>query len=310
MSDKKFRLVTRSDFDGLVCAVLLKEMDLIDEVVFVHPKDMQDGKFAVTARDITTNLPYVPGVHLCFDHHDSEATRNEKPDERHIIEVGAASAARVVYNHYGGKEAFPRVSEALMTAVDKADSADYGPQEIIHPSNWTLLNYIMDSRTGLGRFKDFRISNYQLMMDLIDHCTEHSVDEILALPDVKERIDLYREHDTKARAQILRCSQLHGNLVVYDTREEDTLWAVNRFMIYALFPQANISLHALWGPQKAKTVFAVGKSIVDRSSQTHVGNLMLKYGGGGHQAAGTCQVENHHAEQVLQELIAQINQDG
>lgn len=310
MSDKKFRLVTRSDFDGLVCAVLLKELKLIDEVVFVHPKDMQDGKFPVTARDITTNLPFVPGVHLCFDHHDSEATRNQETKPNHIIEIGAASAARVVYNHYGGKKTFPRVSEDLMAAVDKADSADYSPEEITSPSNWTLLNYIMDSRTGLGRFKDFRISNYQLMMELIDHCTVHSVEEILALPDVKERVDLYREHDAQSRQQILRCSKLHGNLVVYDTRQEDKLWAANRFMIYALFAQANISLHALWGPQKAKTVFAVGKSIVDRSSKTHVGNLMLAYGGGGHQAAGTCQVDNDQAEKVLAELIARINQDG
>ena len=310
MSDNKFRLVTRSDFDGLVCAVLLKELKLIDEIVFVHPKDMQDGKFAVSNRDITTNLPYVPGVHLSFDHHDSEVSRNQVPQPNHIIEIGAASAARVVFNHYGGKKAFPKVSDELMRAVDKADSADYEPEEILHPSSWTLLNYLMDSRTGLGRFKEFRISNYELMMSLIGYCTQYSVEEILALPDVKERVELYREHEKRAREQIQRCSTVHQNLVVYDTRQEETLWAVNRFMIYALFPKTNISLHALWGPQRAKTVFAVGKSIIDRSSQTHVGNLMLSYGGGGHQAAGTCQVDNDQAEQVLAELITKITQDG
>ena len=310
MGERKYRLVTRSDFDGLVCAVLLNELELIDEIVFVHPKDMQDGKIEITARDITTNLPYVPGAHLVFDHHESETMRNSGERANHIIEAHAPSAARVVYNHYGGKARFARISDEMMAAVDQADSAQYSREDVLDPQGWVLLNYLMDSRTGLGRFREFRISNYQLMMALIDYCRDHSIEQILQLPDVQERVQLYLEHAARAKEQILRCATQHGNLVVLDLRGEETIWAVNRFMIYALFPTANISIHVMWGLQKQNTVLATGKSILDRSSKTHVGALMLEYGGGGHAAAGTCQIANDQADAVLQTLIQRINADG
>lgn len=310
MSQQKFRLVTRSDFDGLVCAVLLNELDLIDDIKFVHPKDMQDGKVDITERDITTNLPYVATAHLAFDHHLSETIRNTGERTNHIIEADAPSAARVVYNYYGGKEAFPSIADDMMDAVDKADSAQFSREEILNPTGWVLLNYLMDARTGLGRFREFRISNYTLMMDLIKYCRNHGIDEILALPDVKERVELYFEQSEKAREQLLRCTTVHQNLAVLDLRNEETIWATNRFMIYALFPQTNISIHVLWGVQKQNTVFATGKSILDRSSRTNVGELMLGYGGGGHHAAGTCQVANDKAEATLKALIALINADG
>ena len=245
MSSPKFRLVTRSDFDGLVCAVLLKELDMIDEISFVHPKDMQDGKIAITGRDITTNLPYVASAHLAFDHHESETIRNTGERKNHIISATAPSAARVVYEYYGGKKAFPTVSEEMMDAVDKGDSAQFSREEILDPTGWVLLNYLMDSRTGLGRFRTFRISNYNLMMMLIDACRKHGIDDILQMPDVKERVDLYFEHATQAKEQIQRCATVHKNLVVLDLRNEDTIWATNRFMIYALFPQTNISIHVM-----------------------------------------------------------------
>lgn len=309
MSQDKFRLVTRSDFDGLVCAVLLNELNLIDDIKFVHPKDMQDGKIDITGRDITTNLPYVAAAHMAFDHHESETIRNTGERPNHIISASAPSAARVVYDYYGGAKAFPSITEEMMDAVDKADSAQFSRDEVLNPCGWVMLNYLMDSRTGLGRFRDFRISNYQLMMDLIKYCRDHGINDILALPDVVERIDIYNAHADKAREQLLRCSTVHNNLVVLDLREEETIWATNRFMIYALFPQCNISIHVLWGVQKQNTVFATGKSILDRSSKTHVGELMLQYGGGGHNAAGTCQVDNDQAAVVLQTLIKRINAD-
>ncbi|MBK1620899.1 exopolyphosphatase [Lamprobacter modestohalophilus] len=306
-----FRLVTRSDFDGLVCAVLLKELDLVDEISFVHPKDMQDGVIEITDRDITTNLPYVEGVHLAFDHHASEIERaGGQRRENHIIDPKAPSAARVVYDYYGGKERFPRVSEAMMAAVDKSDSADFSRDEILDPQGWVLLNFLMDARTGLGRFREFTISNYQLMMQLIDYCRDHEIDQILDLPHVMERCELYFDHQDEARAQLERVSTLHGNLIEVDLRDQDPIWATNRFVIYALYPQANISMHVMWGRQQQNTVFAVGKSILDRSSKTNIGSLMLEYGGGGHHAAGTCQVDNDQAVRVREELIGRITADG
>ncbi|MDM8557858.1 exopolyphosphatase [Candidatus Parabeggiatoa sp. HSG14] len=311
MSAQKYRLVTRSDFDGLICAVLLKELDLINKIKFVHPKDMQDGKIEINANDITTNLPYVPGAHLVFDHHLSETLRilGKHPDN-YIIDPDAPSASRVVYNYFGGKKGFPNVSEDMILSVDKADSAQFTREEILSPKGWVLLNYLMDPRSGLGRFKEFRISNYELMMMLIDYCKKHTIDEILELHDVKERIDLYFEHQRASMDQIEKCAKVYNNLVVLDLREEEEIFTTNRFVIYALYPECNISVHVLWGLQKQNTVLAVGKSIIDRSSKTNVGKLMLEYNGGGHRNAGTCQVPNEDTERVLHELIKRINEDG
>ena len=306
----KFRLVTRSDFDGLVCAVLLKHLDLIDDILFVHPKDMQDGKIAITSRDITTNLPYVSGAHLAFDHHLSETIRNTGDRQNHVIDPNAPSAARVVYDYYGGGNKFPSAWNDMMLAVDKGDSAQFNRDEILDPKGWDLLNFLMDARTGLGRFRDFRISNYNLMMDLIDYCRSHSIGEIMALPDVKERSDLYFDHAEKCKEQIRRCASVHQNLVVLDLRNEETIYAGNRFVIYALYPEQNISIHVLWGLKNQNTVFATGKSILNRTSKTNIGTLMLEYGGGGHENAGTCQVENEMAEDVLGALIVRINKEG
>lgn len=310
MSQEQFRLVTRSDFDGLVCAVLLNELELIDEIKFVHPKDMQDGKVEITERDIVTNLPYVADAYMVFDHHESETLRITSERSNRVIDPHAPSAARVVYNYYGGKTKFPNITDEMMLAVDKADSAQFTREEVLEPKGWVLLNYLMDSRTGLGRFREFRVSNYALMMDLIKYCRNHGIEDILKLPDVKERVELYFEHAAKAKEQIQRCSKLYKNLVVLDLRHEEIIYATNRFMIYALFPQTNISIHVMWGVQRQNTVFATGKSILDRGSKTNIGELMLKYGGGGHHAAGTCQIANDQAEAVLEEIIEQINADG
>lgn len=300
------RLVTRSDFDGLVCAVLLKELDLIDDILFVHPKDMQDGTVEITGNDLTTNLPYDPRAHTVFDHHLSETTRTG-PHDNHVIDASAPSAARVVWRHYGGAAAFPGITEEMMTAVDKADSAQYELSDILDPQGWTLLNFVMDARTGLGRFRDFRISNYQLMMQLIDYCRDHTVEEILALPDVAERVALYREHQERFVAQLQRVARVEGDVVVLDLRQEETIWPGNRFMVYALYPKATVSVHVLWGKQQQNTVLAVGKSIIDRSSPADIGPLMLRFGGGGHANAGTCQVTHDEAADVLATVVDELN---
>lgn len=309
--NKRYRLITRSDMDGLVCGILLKELDLIDDITFAHPKDMQDGLVDVGPDDITTNLPYVEGVFMAFDHHASEVERVGKTLDNHVIDEKAPSAARVVYDYFGGKSRLPNISEDMMKAVDKADSAAFTKDDILDAQGWELLSFIMDARTGLGRFRDFNISNYQLMMQLIDFCRkEEDINRILALPDVRERVDIYREHQAKAKQQIERCARVYKNMVVLDLRNEDTIYASNRFMIYALFQQCNISCHVMWGKNKQNTVLAIGKSILNKSSKTHVGKLCLKYGGGGHEAAGTCQIENLKADATLEEIIKTINKDG
>ncbi len=314
-SGSQYRLLTRSDFDGLVCAILLKNLGLLDSIAFVHPKDVQDGKVEVTSRDILTNLPYAPGCALCFDHHDSEAVRAEdQPRPNHILQPHADSAARVLYEWYGGAAAFPGIAESIlqdmMTAVDKADSARFTSQDILDPQGWELLSFLMDPRTGLGRFREFRISNYDLMMALIDYCVEHSIEETLLLPDVRERVDLYRRHKDLFAAQLQRCTTVHGKLAVLDLRREEVIYVGNRFVIYALFPQCNISMHVLWGLKQQNTVLAIGKSILDRGSKINVGELALAYGGGGHEAAGTCQVDNASAATAIEAIAQAINAES
>ena len=307
--EQKKRLVTRSDFDGLACAMMLREKDLIDEIKFVHPKDVQDGKVELSENDITTNLPYDPRVGLAFDHHESEIDRLKAKETggKLIIDPNARSAARVVYDYYGGKAAFPHLSEELLAAVDKGDSADFTVDEILNPEGWVLLHYLMDPRTGLGRFREFRISNYDLMMELISYCMNHPIDEILALPDVKERVDLYFEQAEAFKAQLRRIARVEGKVVVLDLRNEEIIHAGNRFMIYALYPQAEISVHVAWGFRKQNTAVMIGKSIVNKASQVDIGELCLKYGGGGHHNAGTCQLENDTVDAQLPDIIAALN---
>ncbi len=305
----KMRLVTRSDFDGLACAMMLRELGIIDEIKFVHPKDVQDGKVELSQNDITTNLPYDPRVALAFDHHESEVDRLKAQETggKLIIDPNARSAARVVYDYYGGKKTFPRVSDELMEAVDKGDSADFTMDEILHPKGWVLLHYLMDPRTGLGRFRNFRISNYDLMMELISYCMDHTIDEILELPDVKERVDLYFEQADLFEAQLKRIAKVYDKVVVLDLREEEIIHAGNRFMIYALYPETQISVHVAWGFRKQNTAVMIGKSIVNKGSNVDIGELCLKYGGGGHHNAGTCQLDNDKVDAELPNIIAALN---
>lgn len=310
MSDEKYRLVTRADFDGVVAGGLLIELGLIDDIIFAEPKDMQDGNVALTSRDITTNLPYVENVHLCFDHHLSEITRVGERDNL-IIDPDKPSAARVVYDYYGGKEAFPRISEGMLQAVDQADSADYTEEDIFAPGDWTLLNFVLDPRTGLSRFADFSITNEQLMQDMMTYCRHHPIEDILKIPDIEERLHVYEFNEEFFELQIRRCATVHRNLVVVDLRHEETVYPGNRFTVYAAFPECNISIQVLpYAKDPSKTVLATGKSILDRSSKTSIGDLMLEYGGGGHAAAGTCRIPNEDVDRVLEELVQRINADG
>ena len=303
------RLITRSDFDGLVCAMLLKELNMIDEIKFVHPKDVQDGKVEINENDITTNLPFDKRVGLAFDHHESELLRNKPEDYqgKYIIDGNAKSAARVVYDYYGGAETFKRVSEEIMLAVDKGDSADFTKDEILNPEGWVLMNFLMDARTGLGRFHNFTVSNYELMMKLIDFCVDHTIQEVLNLPDVKERVDLYFEQQELFKKQLRRITKIQGKVAVIDLRNEEVIYAGNRFMVYAMWPETELSVHVAWGFRKQNTAVMIGKSIINRNSKFNIGELCLSYGGGGHANAGTCQLDNDKIDAELPVILDKLN---
>ncbi len=306
MNDRKvFRLITRHDFDGLVSAILLKELGIIEEIEFAHPKDMQDGKIAVGDGDITTNLPFVDGAHLAFDHHLSEASRVGRR-ENYVLDPDAPSASQVVFKYFGGESKFPEFTREMMAAVNKADAARFTREDIFRPRGWILLHFLLDPRTGLGRFRKFAKTDKSLMIRLADYCRKHPISKVMGLYDIAERSDRYFVLEEKFKDQIRKCATLHGKTVVLDLREEDPILAGNRFMAYALFPESNISIHVMWGKERRNTVFAVGKSIFDRSSSYNVGLGMLQYGGGGHEGAGTCQIPNDEAEDMKAAIIRDI----
>jgi len=300
------RLVTRSDFDGLVCSVLLKELGLIDDYLFAHPKDLQDGLITVAENDVLANVPYVPGCGMWFDHHTSETARLGKD----LVFKGASkplkSCARVIWEYYDGDKKLPKHLHVLLEAVDKVDSATLTPQEISDPKGWILLGFIMDPRTGLGRFKDFRVSNYQLMLEMIDYCRTMKAEEILKLPDVAERVVVYEEQSRLFVDMLRRTSTAHENLIITDLRGEDVIYAGNRFLIHTLFLKCNISLQIMWGVRNQNVVITVGHSVLKRNCKTNVGKLMLEHGGGGHDKVGTCQVPVEHADAVVKALAESI----
>ena len=299
------RLITRSDFDGLACAALLKEAGVIDCWKFAHPKDLQDGLVEVTENDCLANVPFVDGCGLWFDHHSSEHERLQLEGKYKGESRITPSCARIIYEYYGGKETFPQFDE-MMEAVDKVDSANLTMDEIQNPKGWGLVGFIMDPRTGLGRWRNFRIPNYQLMEELIDACRTMTTDEILALPDVKERIDVYFEQAEKFKEMVQKHTRVEKDVIISDLRGVDPIYSGNRFMIYSMYPEQNISIWIVNGKGGKGCSAAVGYSVLNKTSNVDVGKLMLKYGGGGHKAVGTCQFDDEHMEEMLPKLISEI----
>jgi len=303
------RLVTRSDFDGLACAALLKEAGLIDSYQFAHPKDLQEGLVEITSHDILANVPYVPGCGMWFDHHTSEGERLGAISYRGMSRM-APSCARVIYDYLGGSSRFHDHWNPMMEAVDKVDSANLTKGEIEHPKDWILIGFIMDPRTGLGRFRDFRISNYHLMLDLIECCRTMSAAEILRLPDVKERVNLYAEQSSLFKNMLRRCTRQVGEVLVIDFRGEEIIYVGNRFLVYTLFPECTVSIHVTWGKEKRNVVLAMGNSILNRNSRANLGSLALRFGGGGHETVATCQVAINEADSILETIINCIHEEN
>ncbi|MBR3483349.1 MAG: exopolyphosphatase [Lachnospiraceae bacterium] len=299
------RLVTRSDFDGLACGALLKEAGIIDNWKFAHPKDLQDGIVEVDENDCLANVPFVPGCGLWFDHHSSEFERNELQGKYKGESRIAPSCARIIYDYYGGEERFPQFTD-MMIAVDKVDSGNLTREEVLNPTGWILIGFLMDPRTGLGRWRQFTISNYQLMEMLIDACRTMTIDEILSIPDVQERIEVYNDQTLKFKEMIIKYTSTNGNVIISDLRGVDPIYTGNRFLIYSLYPEQNVSAWIVSGRGGHGCSAAVGYSILNRTCTLDVGALMLKYNGGGHKAVGTCQFSDENMESELPKMLNEL----
>lgn len=301
------RLITRSDFDGLACGALLLEAGIIDSWKFAHPKDLQDGLVEVTENDVLANVPYVPGCGLWFDHHSSEQERNELEGKYKGESRITPSCARIIYDYYGGQERFSHFDE-MMEAVDKVDSGHLTIDEVQNPTGWILVGFLMDPRTGLGRWRNFTIPNYKLMEVLMECCRTMSTEEILALPDVVERIEVYKEQAEKFKEMVQAHTRVNGNVIISDLRGVDPIYSGNRFMIYSMYPEQNISVWIVSGKGGQGCSCATGYSILNRTSNVDVGSLMLKYGGGGHKAVGTCQFSDETMEENVPKLLAELDE--
>ncbi|MDR0539893.1 MAG: exopolyphosphatase [Spirochaetaceae bacterium] len=299
------RLITRSDFDGLACGALLEAAGVINEWLFVHPKDIQDGLIEATKNDVVANVPYINGCGLWFDHHSSEVERLGTMLKFEGVSKKAPSCARVIYDYYGGDAKLSRFSE-MVKAADKMDSANLTIDEIQNPKDWVMLGFIADPRTGLGRFRNFTISNLDLMKMLASMTLSKPIGEILRLPDVKERIEVYNEQKELYLKMIKETARVEGKAVVVDLRKVDTIHAGNRFLLYTLFPEANISVVIVNGKKDVNCVITAGYSILNKTATVDVGSLMLKYGGGGHKVVGTCQVAWDDTDRIAQEIINKV----
>ena len=304
------RLLTRSDFDGSVCTAILEELDLIDDILYVHPKDMQDNKIEVTANDILANVPFVQGCGLWFDHHSSEHERLQLEGQFEGASKKSPSAAQVVYDYYKEDDAhadkLKRFAE-LIRIVGKADSAEFTREDILNPQGWIMLAFIADPRTGLGYKRSFTISNFELMKQLPQLLRTKPVEEILGLPDFQERVKVYHEENKKYKELITRSARLEGDAIIIDLRDCHEIPVGNRFLEYVLYPDQNISIRVANGKNKAFAMISIGHSIINPTSQVNVGALALKYGGGGHQRVGTCQVPYEDVDRVVGEILDVVN---
>ena len=300
------RLVTRGDLDGLTSAVLITMKEPIDEIALVHPQDITDKKFKIRPDDILANVPYDPNAGMWFDHHLLTES-NEKPPAnfkgRHKI---APSAARLVYDYY--LEKYPNDPDLLRLAelveqTDRLDAAQLTPEDVENPQGYILLGYTIDSRTGLGSFEGY-------FMKLVEWLKTMSIEEVLQQPEVKERVDRIRADSAEFARLLKRNSFQLNNVVVTDLREIDRLPAGNRFLIYRLFPESNVSLRVHWGPSRNSVIAAVGHSIFNRTCNTSVGELMSKYGGGGHRGAGTCVLPLDTAADAIEEILVELQANG
>ena len=299
------RLLTRSDFDGLACGALLQYLGFIDEWKFVHPKDIQDGLVEVSDNDILANIPYIKGCKLWFDHHSSESERMGKGAYFEGVSRIAPSCARVIYEYYGGDAKLGSFAE-MIRYVDKLDSGNLTKDEILYPQGWILLGFIMDPRTGLGRFRNFTISNYDLMKKLAVDISEQPIENIMMMDDVKERIEVYFEQAALFREMLNKYAKVNGNALVVDLRGVETIYAGNRFLIYTIYPEQNISVWIVDGRNKLNVAVTVGYSIINRSATVDVGSLLLSYGGGGHLQVGTCQIPYEDADRIIAEIVEKV----
>lgn len=296
------RLVTRGDLDGLTCAVLISLNEKIDKILLTHPQELTEGKVRIESSDIIANLPYQSGCGMWFDHHLHTASRST-PDEDFKGSFGQApSAARLVYEYYDGPKRWPQF-EALVEQTDRLDSANLTLDDIIDPQGYIKLGFTIDGRSGLGPFDEYFISLVQLLRK------SPPLDEVLFHPEVARRCRRLEEEDIQLHAALKEHSRVEDNVVLTDFRSLERVPVGNRFLVFALFPQINVAARVQWGARREFAMLTLGHSILNRTCQTNVGALAARYGGGGHQGAGSIKLTSDYDQQI-QMIVAELKGNG
>lgn len=295
------RLVTRGDLDGVISAVLLSSMEKIDSIELIHPQDITDKKFSITGNDIMANLPYHPACAMWFDHHELTDS-NEKPlpgyKGRHAI---APSVARVIYDYYNSDAL--KKHEKLVNETDRLDSANLEPSDVIDPKGIILLGFTVDSRTGMGSFREY-------FNNLVTWLMSMPPEEVLKQPEVMTRTQRMAKENAEFLSLLNKHSKKDGNVVLTDFRPLEKIPVGNRFLVYTIFPDVNASLRLQWGPEKKFVATTLGHNIFRRDCKTNIGHLCSRYGGGGHRGAGACVLVPAEADRQAGEMIEELKRNG
>ena len=291
------RLVTRGDLDGVTSAVLITTMEDIGPIELIHPQDITDNKFEITPGDIMANLPYHPAAAMWFDHHELTASNAKPPANfkgRHAI---APSVARVICDYYSS-EKLGRF-EHLVGETDRFDSARLDIKDITDPRDVILLGFTIDSRSGMGSFKDY-FNNMVVWLKTLP------LDKVLEQPEVQRRVKLLRENNAAFLKLLREHSKSDGNVVVTDFRPVERVPVGNRFLVYTLFPETNVSVRVQWGPDKKFAAVTLGHNIFNRTCSANCGHICSDFGGGGHKGAGACPLPPDKADGMIAEIIRRL----
>lgn len=283
------RIITRPDFDGVVCAVLLKAA-IGDHLTILwgQPAEMQNGKIEVDSDDIIANLPFYGNCAIWFDHHIS----NEPPASYNGLYRVAPSAAGLVYEYY--QNVIDSRFQTLVEQADKIDDAQLNLDEILHPENYP---YILLSMTIYAK----HASDLTYCDKVVELLSTLSIDEVLAEPEVKRRCEQVLAENTTYEKHLKNHTRIQGLVSITDFRELDPAPDGNRFLIYSLYPDTVVNMKIFH--ENSKTVVKLGHSILNRRCNVNVGNLLSRFGGGGHRGAGACRIEGPNAEPVLKKIL-------
>ena len=290
--EEHVRIVTRPDFDGIVCATLIRASEPIDQPIkWAAPNDMQKGRVAITGDDIIANLPFHANCAMWFDHHYTN--RIDQPFKG-LYRI-APSAAGLVHEYY--RDRLTRDYSELITATDKIDSADLNLDEILNPENYP---YIILSMTV---FSD-EPSEETYWNSLVAMLADQDVETILSQPEVHRRTQQVIQNNREYKTLLSRHTVMQGPVSITDFRDLDKMPDGNRFLVYSMFPESTVNVKiGFEDPNRARVVVKVGHSILNRNCRVNVGHLLSQFEGGGHRGAGACRFDLAKADDFIPKIV-------